>query len=145
MIKQSEDQWMLEGHLARQNPHADYMRNQSELSIIFDGPHHYISPLWYSDPANQVPTWNYQTVLINGQVKVIDDVSWIKTNVMELADTLESSSIWKEMVGPQLIENLSKAIIGIQINVTNWQAKMKQSQNRSPEDRQRVLKKLGLT
>jgi transcriptional regulator len=45
----------------------------SEVLVIFNGPHTYISSSWY-DHEN-VPTWNYIAVHVYGTVKLIEGES----------------------------------------------------------------------
>ena len=44
----------------------------SSLLVIFHGPHCYISPDWYGKPGN-VPTWNYISIQVLGNVKINTD------------------------------------------------------------------------
>lgn len=140
LFKKEGNILVLEGHMARANPHVQYLKMDPELSILFDGPHYYVSPLLYEDPAFQVPTWNYSAVLMNGVVEVIEDSQWIKDSVFEMADFLEKTATWKEKVDAKFVNKLSNAISGLKITVTDIQAKFKLSQNRSIQDRENVLK-----
>lgn len=51
---------VLTGHLSRANPQWKSFDLMSEVLVIFQGPHSYISSSWY-DHTN-VPTWNYIAV-----------------------------------------------------------------------------------
>src|SRR3954449_4768684 len=51
----------LQLHLARPNEHCRELAGGTPSLAIFHGPHAYISPAWYTSPAN-VPTWNYVVV-----------------------------------------------------------------------------------
>src|SRR3984885_15550110 len=48
----------LTGHISKNNPHLKDFDGSHETLCIFNGPHAYISPTWYSSSPN-VPTWNY--------------------------------------------------------------------------------------
>jgi transcriptional regulator len=46
----------------------------STLTIIFSGPHSYISPTAYGDHSDdEVPTWNYVTIEVSGLPQLITD------------------------------------------------------------------------
>lgn len=63
-------------HLARANrltPQLDGAR--AILSIA--GPNGYISPNWYADQKNQVPTWNYVVIEIEGTAHALDETALI--------------------------------------------------------------------
>ncbi|PIP96016.1 MAG: negative transcriptional regulator [Bdellovibrio sp. CG12_big_fil_rev_8_21_14_0_65_39_13] len=145
LAKKEGNSFVLEGHMARANPHVLHLKTNKELSVLFDGPHYYVSPLLYEDPTKQVPTWNYSSVLVNGVVEIIEDSQWLKNSVFEMADHLEKTTAWKEKVDIELVNKLSNAISGLKITVTDVQAKFKLSQNRSAQDRARVLEMASLS
>jgi transcriptional regulator len=62
----------LHGHFARANPHAG-AAGQAESLAIFHGPHAYVTPSWYVDPAGAVPTWNYAVVHAYGRIELASD------------------------------------------------------------------------
>src|SRR5512143_3580210 len=49
------------GHFARANPHWKHASGIASVAI-FHGPHAYVSPSFYAEPAAAVPTWNYAIV-----------------------------------------------------------------------------------
>lgn len=57
LLVEADDQGLtLTGHFARANGHWQAGADRPVV-VIFNGPHGYISPRWYSSP-NMVPTWN---------------------------------------------------------------------------------------
>ena len=56
-------------HAARpfraRNPHWQHAEAAQSIAI-FHGPHAYVSPSWYAEPAAGVPTWNYAVVHAHG-------------------------------------------------------------------------------
>ena len=65
----------LYGHMARANPHPKLF-GDGEVLVIFNGPHGYVSPTWYSDRSMNVPTWNYVAVHAYGSPEALPaDVS----------------------------------------------------------------------
>ena len=124
-------------HLARKNPQWLDIADQ-EVMITFTGPHDYISPSWYSSPG--VPTWNYQAVHVYGKAKLINDTRELKTIVDSLTEIYEASfeQPWKADYN----ESMLNAIVGIEIEITQLQAKYKLSQNRSESDQKQVIDEL---
>ncbi len=49
-LVEENDSWLLEGHLAFNNPHLEILKNFSEVTVMFDGSHGYISPMYYKNP-----------------------------------------------------------------------------------------------
>lgn len=49
------------GHFARSNPQVAALEERPDALAVFQGPHGYISPSWFTD-RKQAPTWNFATV-----------------------------------------------------------------------------------
>jgi transcriptional regulator len=133
----SADKKKLIGHIARQNPqHADI--DGQEVLATFQGAHDYISPSWYSSPG--VPTWNYQAMHLYGKCTVIHDTNRIK----EIVDTLthQYESNFPKPWLPEYNATMLKAIVGIEITISDIEGKNKLSQNRSRQDRSQVIEQL---
>jgi len=129
----NEDQ-SLTCHIAKNNPQWENIEEQ-EVLVTLQGPHDYVSPSWYTSPG--VPTWNYQSVHIYGKPKIITENEKVGSIVNELTRLYESAleKPWE----PEYKESMLNAIIGIEIKITDIQCKYKLSQNRSEEDRLRVI------
>ncbi|MCH8105000.1 MAG: FMN-binding negative transcriptional regulator [Proteobacteria bacterium] len=126
------------GHLAKENPQWKDIDGQ-EVLITLQGPHAYISPSWYSSPG--VPTWNYQAVHVYGTCHAFNDASRLKQLVESLTAKYEST--FDQPWQPDYQASMLKAIVGIEIEISELQCKYKLSQNRSSQDRSRVTKALG--
>lgn len=130
----------LRGHVARANPvwrgAAD-----AEVLTVFHGPQAYVTPSWYPSKAAHgkvVPTWNYVVVHLHGRLRIRDDAGWLRALVERLTQTHEASRAhhWQLADAPaDYIEQMLRAIVGIEIEVIRVQAKCKASQNRAASDR----------
>jgi len=130
----SENNQSLICHIAKNNPQWECITEQ-EVLVTFQGPHDYVSPSWYNSPG--VPTWNYQSVHIYGNPQLITKTEQLSNIVNKLTGIYESS--FDEPWEPEYKESMLKAIIGIEIKITDIQCKYKLSQNRSEEDRLQVI------
>lgn len=130
----SDDNQALKCHIAKSNPQWDGIEDQ-EVLISFQGPHDYVSPSWYNSPG--VPTWNYQSVHIYGKPQLITKTEKLSRLVNEMTGIYESP-LEKPWV-PEYKESMLKAIIGIEIRITDIQCKYKLSQNRSEDDRLQII------
>ncbi len=137
----------LRAHLSRANPHWRVL-DGADAIVVIPGGDAYITPRWYATKAETgkvVPTWNYQLVTLHGTVTVHDDADWVRALVEELTDTREASEDgtdrpWAVADAPDdYIANQLKAIVGIELHVTQVEAKEKLSQNRSEADRAGVI------
>jgi len=136
-------QGKLRGHMARANPQWQHFSIGSEVLAVFQGPHAYVSPSWYSSPG--VPTWNYAVVHLRGKPRLIESESELEALVERLTHVYESHmpSPWKPNLAGERRAKLLNMIVGFEIEVTDIQAKFKLSQNRPLEDQQSVVEKLG--
>lgn len=129
----------LRGHVARNND--QWQRPEiGEALVIVRGPDAYISPAWYPSKAEHgrvVPTWNYVTAHVYGQLVVHDDPVWVEQNVRELTERHEAGreQPWSvDDAPPEFIEGLLRAIVGVELLITRIEAKFKLSQNRPAAD-----------
>ena len=130
-------------HMARANPQWQHFSSCGEVLVVFQGPHAYVSPSWYSSPG--VPTWNYAVVQLRGKPHLIESESELETLVERLTYLYESHmpSPWKPNLAGERRTRLLNMIVGCEIEVTDIQAKFKLSQNRPPEDQQSVVEMLS--
>ena len=134
------------GHLARSN---DQWRQSSrgEALVIVRGPDAYVSPSWYpskTEHGRVVPTWNYTTAHVYGQVEWHDDVAWVEDLVRRLTakheGALNSEQPWTLEDAPRaFIDGQLRAIVGVRLEIVRMEAKVKMSQNRTDADAQGVV------
>jgi len=135
----SEDRTKVIGHMAHQNPQHHALAEQ-EVLVTLEGPHDYVSPSWYRSPG--VPTWNYQAVHIYGQCRVFRDTQQLRKVVDAL--TAKYESVFEKPWQPDYNASMLRAIVGVEISITEIQCKYKLSQNRSSQDREQVIEHLSL-
>jgi transcriptional regulator len=130
----------LVGHFARANPHVG-AAPAGESTAIFHGPHAYISPSWYADPAASVPTWNFAVVHLHGSIELAADTSATRAILDQMIAKFESSRAmpWRLALDARKEAAMLEAIVGFSMRVTRAEAKFKLSQNRSAVDRDRVV------
>ncbi|HVP69939.1 MAG TPA: FMN-binding negative transcriptional regulator [Gemmatimonadaceae bacterium] len=128
----------LHAHVARGNPSWQHIASNPDVLVMFQGPHGYVSPTWYTKPG--VPTWNYTAVHVYGRGRVLDDAAATGRHVEKLAARFErgSAAPWVPEYDPRMLAG----IVGIEIAIGEIQGKFKLSQNRSAEDRAGVVARL---
>ncbi|MCC5809020.1 MAG: FMN-binding negative transcriptional regulator [Ectothiorhodospiraceae bacterium] len=131
-------------HVARANAVWKEVRDGDEGLVIFRAPDAYISPNWYPSKHEfhrQVPTWNYQAVHVHGRISVRDDARFVRGVVARLTRVHEkrtdpSGRPWKMTdSSKEFVDQMLKAIVGIQIDVETMIGKSKLSQNKEVRDR----------
>jgi transcriptional regulator len=137
------EQRVLFAHMARANPQWRELDGQKAL-VVFAGPHAYISPSWYEEPA-AVPTWNYVAVHVYGTCSVLAGEDGLKTLLADTVRYYEPDSQLPTRENESFYRNMMKAIVGFRIDITKIEGKAKLSQNRSPAVQDRVVKKLEMS
>jgi len=131
-------------HLARGNALTRHIADSTVLAVV-NGPDAYVSPRWYTD-SEQVPTWNYVSVEMEGRVRRMDD-----EGLMGLLEALSARNeariaegkVWTmDKVSPGYLAKLKAAIVGFELEVQAWRPTFKLSQNKPADERERVA--LGL-
>lgn len=137
------DGFVLEGHMARANPHWGWLSQQKTVLAVFSGPGAYISPRHY-DSVQNVPTWNYAALHAYGDVELIDVPDDKDALLKRLIGRFEPAYAeqWRGL-NPDYQRKLLAAIVGFRIRVTRWELKLKMSQNRAATERQRIRDALG--
>ena len=132
------------GHFARGNAHWKSFRSGDPATVIFQGPHSYVSPRWYRDQSN-VPTWNYAVVHVNGPVELLRDKSAVLDIVSRLTGyhEQEAQDPWLVSNAGKSLDRLLSAIVGFRIPIQTMEGKFKLSQNRSVINQRAVMGKLA--
>jgi transcriptional regulator len=130
---------LLRGHFARKNDQWQ-LEVLGEAMGIVRGPDSYITPSWYEtkrEHGRVVPTWNYITAHVYGQLTVHDDPTWVERNVRALTakHEAERAHAWAVDDAPETyIQGQLRAIVGVEMRISRIEAKFKLSQNRSVGD-----------
>ena len=131
---------LLTAHVARANPIWRQCAEGADVMVVFRGAEGYISPSWYPskhETHRQVPTWNYEVVHAYGRLAVRDDEKFVRGIVARLTRTHEANEPKPWKMGdsaPEYIDEMLKAIVGIEIAVTSLVGKRKLSQNKAADD-----------
>jgi transcriptional regulator len=131
------------GHMARANPHWRQFADGPTLAV-FQGPHEYVSPSWYAEPAKAVPTWNYAVVHVRGRMELVEHRDATLAILQEMIGRFESGreAPWRLQLEGQQLEAMVRAIVAFRMVIERVDTKLKLSQNRSAVDRQRVVEAL---
>jgi len=140
---------VLRGHVARANPIWRDLESDVDTLAIFHGPDAYISPSWYAtkqETGKVVPTWNYAVVHAYGSLRIIDDASWVRSQMKDLTTHHEAAfpEPWAVSDAPEdFTEKLIEAVVGIEMVITRLSGKWKVSQNQPPQNQNSVIQGLN--
>lgn len=134
--------WTVQLHIAKANLHWKSFEINDKTLLIFTGPHAYISSSWYASVS--VPTWNYSAVHLYGKARILA-TSELKMLLEKQIDAYEINSEKPSKMSDyeeNYIDNLMRAVVGIEILVEDIQAKYKLSQNKGEQDVKNVIHQL---
>jgi transcriptional regulator len=131
-------------HLARGNGLTKHLNGMDAL-IVVNGPDGYISPDWYDGP-DQVPTWNYVSVEMEGTVRAMD-ADGLTALLDDLSAVNEARLVpktpWKRAkMDKSKFDSMLGAITGFEMEVKAWRPTFKLSQNKTEVERLRVADEL---
>lgn len=138
----NKEKTYLYGHFARQNTQWQDIQHQKVLAI-FHGPHSYISASWY-ETHQAVPTWNYVTVHVYGEVELIEDEHELTSSLQDMVLQYEApgSSYRLQDVDAEYLRGLNKGVQGFKMKIEKIEGKAKLSQNHPQHRRERVINQL---
>lgn len=140
-VVEEGERLVINGHMSRANPLWKTFVNNPEVLVIFQGPHTYISPIWYNHV--NVPTWNYQAVHVYGVPQLVTEYEEAYQLLKRLIDRHERSGHYKmESLPQEFVEKEIKGIMAFRIAVTRIEANYKLSQNRNDEDYRNIVSHL---
>jgi transcriptional regulator len=123
-------------HVARRNRIADKLGGRAVL-ISVSGREAYQSANWYAS-ENQVPTWHYEAVEIEGVARQLADDELVAL-LDQLSDTMEGryspEKPWtRGKMEPGKFEAMTKAIVGFEVDPTELRGTRKFNQHKTGED-----------
>jgi transcriptional regulator len=142
VICRQGDDLILESHFAKSNKQWEQIV-ENEVLVIFTEPHAYISPKHY-DSALNVPTWNYLAVHAYGKGLLIEKAGEVAEAMDRFINAIdpEYKKQWEQLPDDFKKANMN-GIVAFTIHVTDLQAKKKLSQNRKPQEQQRIITHLS--
>jgi len=144
LFEEREGKIYLQAHIMRKQDHTIAFEQNPNVLAIFSGESAYVSASWYSTP-NIASTWNYRAVHVKGIVRFMDNEG-LYNLLVKLTNHFEgnenSPAAVKNLTMEYVKDNM-KAIVGLEIEITDIQHVFKLSQNRDEASKQNIKAKLG--
>jgi len=120
----------LSGHIARANPHVGALKADPQATLLFLGPHGYVSPSWLSDRM-QAPTWNYACANFSVRIDFLDDAENLDRIVGDLVGAMEAGRerAWSAAEMHARYAQLAARIVAFRASVLDVEAKFKLGQD----------------
>jgi transcriptional regulator len=120
-------------HLARGNGLVRHLAG-SEALFVINGPDAYISPDWYALDHDQVPTWNYLALELQGMATKMDQdqlIAQVDAMTAEQEARLAPKPAWtRDKMSAGRFEKMLGAITGFEMRITAWRSTAKLGQNK---------------
>jgi len=140
----SEDRSKLTSHVAKANKWWRALNDGDEVLAVFLAASAYVSPSLYPSRFERpgvVPTWNFVMAEVRGTVTVHPDAEWLRRQTTSVTEEFEKhrDPQWLVSETPsEYYDQQLKAIVGLEILVTDIQGKAKLSQNRPEIDHNNI-------
>ena len=142
----NREEMCLFGHVAKKNDLIGAIRRAKTVYVNFLGEHAYISPNWYAS-KEQVPTWNYQVVEVEGKVFTLneDETLAVITRLSNIHEKQFDQPWTMDKLSEKKTNAMLRAITGFKIEITKISGKSKMSQNKNQEDQESLIRGLEST
>jgi len=121
-------------HVARGNGITRHLDGATALFVV-QGPDAYISPDWYREGPDEVPTWNYVTVELEGRMVRMDrDALLAQIDALghEQEGRLAPKPEWtRAKTDPKRIDAMLNGIHGFRLEIIAWRGTRKLGQTKS--------------
>lgn len=119
-------------HVSRGNGITRHLDGASALFVV-QGPDGYVSPKWYGQGPEQVPTWNYAAVEVEGVCRRME-----RDALAAQIDQLVAEQEWRTPEPRWTTDKMPRAdygkmldmIVGFRLEVAAWRGTMKVGQNK---------------
>ncbi len=116
------------------------MNEATKVTINFLGDHTYISPNWYLS-SDQVPTWNYQAVEVEGKATTLNEEETL--NIITRLSAIHEEQFEQPWTMDKLPEKKTNAmlhaIVGFRIDIAKISGKSKMSQNKDQKNKESLI------
>lgn len=143
LIEERDGVLYLQAHIMRKQQHTRAFENNPNVLAVFQGAHTYVSASWYQHPQS-ASTWNYQAVHASGQLRFLNDVGLL-TLLAKLTRHFENdahSPALVEKMEDAYLQQMMKAIVGFEIEITALEHVFKLSQNRDEKTYDNIINQL---
>jgi transcriptional regulator len=131
-------------HLSASNPVVQRLEAGGAALIVFTGPEAYISPDWYGQVPDQVPTWNYLSAEAEGKAFLTDAEMFLDDVSAEFEARLLPKPPWtRSKMHPAAFSRMVRSIRAFEMVPDRFEGITKLSQNKTQDMRAGVMDALA--
>ena len=140
LLDEDSDDLAVVTHVGRPDD-KNHRFDGSEVLLIIQGRHGYISPSWYAPGTTPAPTWNFSVVHAYGVPQIVDPEENFRV-LTRLVEHFEQHVDDPMYLDPEVGRPLSRGTVGLRIPITRFQTQIKMSLDKDPVSRQNVIDQL---
>jgi transcriptional regulator len=114
---------------------------ETEVMVIVQGRHGYVSPSWYGPEGTKAPTWNFSVAHLYGVPQMLGSEENLAT-LTRLVEHFESKVEEPLYLDQEWGAQIAKGTVGLRIPVGRFVCKRKLSQDKDDVSRRQVIAKL---
>jgi transcriptional regulator len=111
---------------------------ETEMLLIVQGRHGYISPSWYAAGETQAPTWNFSAAHCYGVPQVLDPEENLRV-LTRLVAHFEQHVDEPLYLDQEYGRRIARGTVGIRLPISRFVCKVKLSQDKTPETIDNVI------
>lgn len=136
------DKFILYAHIANHNEQKKFLKDGSEVLLIFQGAHAYISSSWYQE--KNISTWNYSAVHINATITLQspEELETSLENLIEHFEKDQENPLYYKDIPEQMLKEHLPLITGFWCEPVKMEAIAKLHQGYVKEDVVSVIRHL---
>ena len=144
LVEKRSDELFLQGHLMRNADHHKAFKENSQVLLVFTGPHAYVSSSWYATPP-MGSTWNYMTIHAHGQIRFFEGeglVELMKKLTLRFESNNTASPVIYDHLPQEYLDKMLPGIVGFELKVDLLENVFKLSQNRDEQSYRNIITQL---
>lgn len=143
LFREQDGKMILRCHVMRKTEHHLALEKNENVLAIFTGAHTYVSASWYTNTMSG-STWNYRSVHAQGKLRFTstDELLQLLTDLTDTFENNPDSPSLVKYLTPEYMQSMMKAIVGIEIEITDIKHVFKMSQNRDKQSFENIVTEL---
>jgi transcriptional regulator len=110
----------------------------SEILLIVQGRHGYVSPSWYAPGSTRAPTWNFTVAHCYGVPEILDEAENLSV-LTRLVEHFERHVEEPMLLDPDYGARVATGTVGIRLAITRFICKVKMSQDKDPLTQRKII------
>lgn len=125
-------------HVGRPDEKLHGFGGTSEVLVVLQGHHGYVSPSWYVPGASEAPTWNFTAAHLHGVPQVLDAEENLRvlTSLVAHFEQHVDDPLWLDQAYG---ERAARGTVGLRIPIDRFTLKVKMSQDKDETSLQNVI------